>query len=86
MSLDITFTKEINVTRCKLSCLFKILITLEHTNIRWNASLYFIITGYGIRDTELGAVVTAYEPNTPDDFISALRGSVTQIYKQFVIS
>ena len=47
--------------------------------IRWNVSLYFIITGYGIRDTELGAVVTAYEPHTPDDFISALRESVTQI-------
>ena len=53
-------------------------------HIRWNVSLYFIITGYGIRDTELGAVVTAYEPHTPDDFISALRESVTQI--QTVIS
>lgn len=38
-----------------------------------------LVVGYGIRDTELGAVVTSYEPHTPDDFIAALRESVTEI-------
>ena len=45
---------------------------------------YYRIWYKRYRDTELGAVVTAYEPHTPDDFISALRESVTQI--QTVVS
>lgn len=40
---------------------------------------YFRITGYGIRDKDLGAVVTAYEPHTPNDFLAALKESVDQI-------
>ena len=55
-----------------------ILFILEHTYLLERIIVFFL-TGYGIRDTELGAVVTAYEPHTPDDFISALRESVTQI-------